>query len=269
VAGRGHPAGRAPTAHRPTTFQTIRADTQRLERRPDKRARNDPHYQAARSAADYPVQGITMATDTAAAPGIAPGELVRVAVPGRPRATASVTHVTATWLGLRLVGLDGPRARDLYGERGAVEFMAADGIHRLRGEVGEVEGSSTALRFVFRSGPQFLGRRVHLRTSLNAPVVVTVDSTREKFRGRTMNVSEGGMLVGDLDGNLPGPGTRVRFALAPRNARDPIFGAAVVIRVDKHRGVLAINFENLPRSEADALARLVYEHESESRSRRR
>src|SRR4051812_33003280 len=123
-----------------------------------------------------------MATDTAAQPGLAPGQLVRVAVPGRPRATASVTHVTATWLGLRLVGLDGPRPRDLHGERGAVEFMAADGIHRLRGEVCEDEGGSNCIRFVFKTGPQFLGRRDHLRTSLCAPVVVTVESTREKFR---------------------------------------------------------------------------------------
>ena len=210
-----------------------------------------------------------MATDTAAQPRIAPGQLVRVAVPGRPRATASVTHVTATWLGLRLAALDGPRPRDLVGERGAVEFMAADGIHRLRGEVSELEGAANGIRFLFTRGPQFLGRREHLRTTLNAPVVVTVDSTREKFRGRSMNVSEGGMLVGDLDGRLPGPGSRVRFALAPRNARDPIFGSAVVIRADHHRGVRAVNFENLPRSAADELARLVYEHESESRSSRR
>jgi hypothetical protein len=209
-----------------------------------------------------------MATDTAALPGVAPGQLVRIAVPGRPRATASITHVTATWLGLRLVGCDGPRPRDLHGASGAVEFMGSDGIHRLRGEVAEVEGAPTGVRFVFKSGPQFLGRREHLRTSLNAPVVVTVDSTREKFRGRTINVSEGGMLVGDLDGGLPGPGSKVRFALAPRNARDPIFGTASVLRADNHRGSLALTFENMSRAAADDLARLVYENEQESRASR-
>ena len=210
-----------------------------------------------------------MATETAAQPGLSPGQLVRIAVPGRPRATASVTHVTATWLGLRLSSVEGPRPRDLHGACGAVEFMAADGIHRLRGEVAEVEGAATAVRFVFKSGSQFLGRRQHLRTSMSVPVVLTVESTREKLRGRSLNVSEGGMFVGDLDGRLPGPGSKIRFALAPRNSRDSIFGTAVVLRADNHRGSMALTFENLSREAADDLARLVYEHESEARSRRR
>src|SRR4051812_31580713 len=120
-----------------------------------------------------------MATQTAAPLGVAPGQLVRIALPGKPRVTASVMHVTATWVGLRLVGCDAPRPRDLHGAGGAVEFMADDGIHRLRGAVAEMEGASTAVRFVFKTGPQFLGRRQHLRTALAAPVVLTSESTQQ------------------------------------------------------------------------------------------
>src|SRR4051812_41717223 len=157
-----------------------------------------------------------MATDTAAESGLAPGLQVRIAVPGKERVSATVTHVTATWIALR-VGLDGPRTRDLHGERGAVEYMADDGIHRLRGDLQEApELSARSMRFDFCSPAQFLGRRQHMRTALAAPVVLTVEHTREKLHGRSMNVSEGGMLVGDLSGTLPGPGSTVKFALAPR-----------------------------------------------------
>jgi c-di-GMP-binding flagellar brake protein YcgR len=100
-------------------------------------------------------------------------------------------------------------------------------------------------------------------------VVVTVDRTREKFHGRSMNVSEGGMLVGELSGGLPGLGSRVSFALAPRKSRDPIFGSATVRRANNARGTLAIDFEQLSHTAADELARLVFEHEQGVRSRRR
>jgi PilZ domain len=213
-----------------------------------------------------------MATRAAAQPGLAPGMPVRIAIPGQERATASVTHVTATWLGLRLVGLGGPRPKDLHGARGAVEYMDESGIHRLRGAVEAGDGSSpSALRFVLRSGSgaQFLGRREHIRTVLRAPVVMTDARTGQKFHGRSLNVSEGGMLVGDLDGSLPGPGSRVKFALAPRGCRDAIFGSAIVLRCDNHRGTLAVNFENMPRGAADELARVVFEHEQDSRGARR
>src|SRR3954463_4520624 len=208
-----------------------------------------------------------MAIETAAQAGLQPGLPVRITIPGRERVSATVTHVTATWIAVRL-GLDGPRSRDLHGQRGAIEYMADDGIHRVRGEIEEApELSARSLRVTFSAPDQFLGRRRHMRAALSAPVVLTEEPPREKFHGRSLNVSEGGMLVGDLDGKLPGPGSKVRFALAPRNERDPVFGSAVVVRVDNHRGVLALNFENLPRAAADELARLVYEHESESRSR--
>jgi hypothetical protein len=211
-----------------------------------------------------------MATSAAANSGLAPGLLVRIAIPGRERVTASVTHVTATWIGLRLVGLGGPRPRDLHGERAAVEYVADDGIHRLRGDLEEAEGMvGCALRFVLSSGEQFLGRRQHLRTALSAPVVLTVERTREKFSGRSINVSEGGMMVGDLSGVLPGPGTMVKFALAPRNARDPIFGTGVVLRANAVRGTLALDFDQVSRSAADEIARLVFENEQGMRARRR
>jgi hypothetical protein len=211
-----------------------------------------------------------MATNAAARPGLAPGLLVRIAIPGQERATASVTHVTATWLGLRLVGVGAPRARDLNGARGAVEYIDENGIHRVRGEVHIGDGSSAnALRFVFQSGsgPQFLGRREHIRSSLKAPAVLTDERTHQKFHGRSLNVSEGGMLVGDLRGGgpLPGPGTRLKFALAPRDSRDPIFGTAIVLRADNFRGTLAVNFEELPRIAARELARVVFEHEQNTR----
>src|SRR3982750_5038917 len=107
-----------------------------------------------------------MATNTAAQPGLAPGQQVRIALPGRERVSATVTHVTATWSALRL-GLDGPRTRDLHGQRCAVEYMADDGIHRIRGDIEEApELSTRSLRFTFSSAPQFLGRRQHMRTSL-------------------------------------------------------------------------------------------------------
>jgi hypothetical protein len=214
----------------------------------------------------------TMATDAATLPGLAPGQLVRIAIPGQERASASITHVTAAWLGLRLVGLDAPRAKDLHGARGAVEYMDEDGIHRIRGVVEDGDGSSAgALRFTLRSGSgaQFLGRRSHIRSALKAPAVITDDRTGQKFRGRSMNVSEGGMLVGDLRGTLPGPGTRLRFALAPRDSRDPIFGTAIVLRADNHRGTLALNFEHMPRAAADELARIVFEHDQDARGARR
>jgi hypothetical protein len=213
-----------------------------------------------------------MATHAAAPPGLAPGQLVRIAIPGRDRATASVTHVSDTWLALRLVGVDAPRPKDLCGAQGAVEFIDEDGIHRLRGVVEPGDGSSaSAIRFVLRSGSgvQFLGRRQHIRTALKAPVVITDDRTRQKFHGRSLNVSEGGMLVGDLDGRLPGPGSRLRFALAPRESRDPIFGTAVVLRADNARGILGLNFEQLSREAANELARVVYEHEQDVRGSRR
>jgi hypothetical protein len=213
-----------------------------------------------------------MATTAAAQPGLAPGMLVRIAIPGQERATASVTHVTSTWLGLRLAGVGAPRARDLHGQRGAVEYMDDAGIHRLRGEISADDRSSaTALRFVFRSGsgPQFLGRRQHIRSALKAPVVLTDERTCQKFHGRTLNVSEGGMLVGDLAGPLPGSGALLKFAIAPKGSRDPIFGIAVVLRGDGRRGTLAVNFEHLPRAAANELARVVFENEQNSRGSRR
>jgi hypothetical protein len=210
-----------------------------------------------------------MATRIAAQPGLAPGQVVRIAVPGRERVSATVTHVTATWIALR-IGLDGPRTIDLHGERGAVEYMGDDGIHRLRGDLQEApELSARSLRFAFCAGPQLLGRRQHMRTALSAPAVLTDERTGEKFHGRSTNVSEGGMLVGDLSGTLPGPGSKLKFALAPRNARDPIFGTAIVLRTDNYRGTLALNFEPLSRTAADELARIVFEHDQGNRARRR
>jgi c-di-GMP-binding flagellar brake protein YcgR len=148
--------------------------------------------------------------------------------------------------------------------------MAEDGIHRIRGELEEApELSPRSMLFSFSAAAQFLGRRQHMRAALSAPVVVTSERTREKFHGRSLNVSEGGMLVGDLDGALPGPGSRVRFALAARNARDPIFGTAVVLRADNHRGSMALQFDALSREASDELTRIVFEHDQGSRARRR
>src|SRR3954466_11246877 len=210
-----------------------------------------------------------MATQTEAQPGLAPGLLVRIAVPGRDRASATVTHVTATWIALRL-GLDGPRTRDLHSQRCAVEYMADDGIHRIRGDLEEApELSTRSLRFTFSAAPQFLGRRQHMRTSLSAPVVLTIERTREKFHGRSMNIGEGGMLVADLSGKLPGPGSAVKFALAPRKERDPIFGTATVLRADNYRGTLALNFDALSRNASDELTRIIFEHDQGVRTRRR
>jgi hypothetical protein len=213
-----------------------------------------------------------MVTTTAARPGLAPGQNVRIAIPGQERASAIVTHVTATWFGMRLVGVCAPRALDLIGARGALEYMDEDGIHRLRGEVTPGDGSSeNAIRFVPRngSGPQFLGRREHIRSSLKAPVVLTDERTAQKFRGRSLNVSEGGMLITDLVGTLPGPGSRLKFALAPRECRDAIFGTAIVLRANNHRGTLAVNFEHMPRAAADELARVVFENDQNTRGSRR
>jgi hypothetical protein len=178
--------------------------------------------------------------------------------------------VTATWLGLRIVGVGAPRGTDFLDARGAVEYMDDEGIHRLRGEVKPGDGSSAgAIRFVTRkgSGAQFLGRRQHIRSALQAPIVLTAEGNAEKFGGRTMNVSEGGILVGDLTGTLPGPGSRMRFALAPRGSRDSIFGTAIVLRCDNYRGILALSIEEMPRAAADELARVVFENEQDSRGR--
>jgi hypothetical protein len=181
-----------------------------------------------------------------------------------------VTHVTSAWLELRLVGCSSPRPQDLHGARVAVEYMDAEGIHRLRGELEDTaKTSASSIRFVFNTNSQFLGRRQHLRASLSAPVVITVERTAQKFHGRSMNVSEGGMLVGDLDSGLPGPGSRVKFALAPRSMRDPIFGTAVVARADNSRGTLALDFEEFARGAADELARVVFEAMQGARSRGR
>jgi hypothetical protein len=211
-----------------------------------------------------------MPAQTAALPGIRPGQLVRIALPGRDRATASVTYVADTWLTLRMSGADARSAEDVHGLRGQVEYVADDGVHRLIGDIEQQPGpSACALRFVIRSGPQFLGRRQHLRTALSAPVVLTSERTGQKFCGRSINVSEGGMLVGDLEAGLPSPGTRLKFALAPRNMRDPIVGTGVVARIDNATGRLALNFEQLPRWTADELARLVFEHEQGARALRR
>jgi PilZ domain len=210
-----------------------------------------------------------MATETAAQPGLAPGLQVRIAVPGRERVSATVTHVTATWIALRL-GLDAPRPRDLHGLRGAVEYMAEDGIHRVRGDVQEApELTPRSVRFDFCAQAQFLGRRRHMRAALSAPVVLTNEHTGEKFQGRSLNVSEGGMLVGDLSGKLPGPGSTLRFALAPRNERDAIFGTATVLRADNYRGTLALNFDALSREASNELTRIVFEHDQGVRAARR
>jgi hypothetical protein len=179
--------------------------------------------------------------------------------------------VTDTWLALRLGGGPGaPSAKDLHGLRATVEYIAHDGMHRVNGDLEHAHGpSACALRFVVRGGDQFLGRRQHVRTALAAPVVLTVERTSQRFRGRTENLSEGGMLVGDLDAGLPSVGTRLKFALAPKNSRDPIVGTGVVTRVDHAAGRLALGFDQLPRWTADELARVVFEHEQTSRARRR
>ena len=209
-----------------------------------------------------------MTAQTAARSGLAPDLQVRIAVPGRERVSATVTHVTATWVAVRL-GLDGPRTRDLHGLRGAVEYMADDGIHRVRGDLQEApELSPRSLRFDFCAQVQFLGRRNHMRASVSVPVVLTNERNLEKFHGRSLNVSEGGMLVGDLSGKLPGPGSELRFALAPRTARDPIFGTATVLRADNFRGTLALGFVALSREASDELARIVFEHDQGTRAAR-
>lgn len=212
-----------------------------------------------------------MATHASIPLGPAPGHFVRIAVPGFERASAEVVHVTDAWLGLRLVGIGAPHARDLLGHRGAVEYMNDSGMHRLRGQVEPGDGSPHSLRFVLRngSGPQFLGRRQHIRTVLRAPAVVTDERTGRKFRGRSQNVGEGGMLVSDLMGSLPDAGSQVRFALAPRECRDAITGTAIVLRRDNHRGTLALEFHQMTQEAADELARVVFEHEQDSRGARR
>src|SRR4051812_41848838 len=172
-----------------------------------------------------------MAINVEATPCVQLGQLVRIAIPGQERATASVTHVTATWMALRLVGPDSRAMRDFDGLRGAVEAIGADGIHRIHGTVEQPGGpSANAVRFVLRSGPQLLGRRQHIRAALTAPVVITVERTGEKLRGRSVNVSEGGMMVDDLGSSLPQPGSTVRFALAPRNSRESITGSGTISR---------------------------------------
>jgi hypothetical protein len=211
-----------------------------------------------------------MATNVEATPFVAVGQVVRIAIPGQARASASVTHVTATWLALRLVGPDARAMRDFDGARGAVESIGPDGIHRIHGTVEQPGGrSASTLRFVLRSGPQLLGRRQHIRSALNAPVVVTVPHTGEKLRGRSVNVSEGGMLIEDLGSSLPQPGATVRFALAPRNSREAIAGSGTVSRADGPSGRLAIEFNPMPRHVADELARVVFEHHQGGRSARR
>jgi hypothetical protein len=211
-----------------------------------------------------------MATRTAALPGIRTGQLVRIAIPGGERVTASVSHVSDTWLGLRLSGPGSPAARELYGVRAQLEYMVDDGIHRVVGDLEPADSSSpSALRCVLRSAPQLLGRRQHLRAAMDAPAVLTAERTGEKFRGRTVNVSEGGMLVEGLGSGLPRPGARLRFALAPRDARDAVVGTAVVVRTDVGGGGrLALSFERLPRAAADDLARIVFEHMQGARARR-
>jgi hypothetical protein len=211
-----------------------------------------------------------MATNVEATPWVQPGQLVRIAIPGQERATASITHVTGTWLALRLVGPDSRAMRDLDGARGAVESISPEGIHRVHGTVEQPGGpSASALRFVLRSGPQLLGRRQYLRATLTAPVVLTVERTNEKLHGRSVNVSEGGMLVESLGSTLPQLGATVVFALAPRNSRETITGTGVVSRVDEAAGLLAVEFDPFPSETADELARVVFEHHQGGRSARR
>ena len=86
--------------------------------------------------------------------------------------------------------------------------MDDEGIHGTAGRDQARDGSSAgAIRFVIRKGSsaQFLGRRQHIRSALTAPIVLTAEGSSEKFGGRTMNVSEGGMLVGDLAARSPAP----------------------------------------------------------------
>jgi hypothetical protein len=181
-----------------------------------------------------------------------------------------VVHVGAGWLGLRLIGVGALRAKDLKGVRGAVYYMDDDGMSLVRGHVEPGNGSSAStFRFAITGRPEFLGRREHIRSALRAPVVLTDDGTGQKFQGRSVDVSEGGMLVGNLSGNLPGPEARLSFALAPRDSRDPIFGTAIVVRSDNRRAVLALKFEDMPREAADELARVVFENEQNARGSRR
>src|SRR4051794_16558690 len=209
-----------------------------------------------------------MAINVEATPCVQPGQVVRIAIPGQERATACVMHVTAAWIALRLVGADARAMRDFDGARGAVEAIGPDGIHRIHGTVEQPGGpSANVLRFVLRSAPQLLGRRQHIRTALTAPVVLTVQRTGEKLRGRSANVGEGGMLIEDLGSSLPHAGEMVRFALAPRNSREAITGTAKVMRSDQARGDLALQFEPLARDVADELARVVFEaHQGGGRS---
>jgi hypothetical protein len=211
-----------------------------------------------------------MATHASYLPRIGPGQLVRIAIPGQERATASVIHATGSWLSLRLVGIGGPRPKDLHGTRATVEYILEDGVHRLQGDLEEGDGAFTrAVRFVFCSGDQFLGRRKHLRAAFAAPAVFTNERTGQRFKGSSVNVSEGGMLVDGLGSGLPGPGTRLRFALAPRHSRDPIFGTGIVIRANNVAGELALEFEPMSRPAADELARIVYENMEGGRALRR
>lgn len=205
-----------------------------------------------------------MTQDVEALPGPEPGQLVRIAIPDEGRATASITEVTPRVLTLRLIDRSSLRGIELAGASVALEWVADQGIHRLLGELCEPPylHESDCLDFIPRGGPQFLGRRRHLRTELDTPVLLTGDDG-SRYHCTTHNLSEGGMLVSGLPEGLGSPGRSFTFALAPRDCAEPIVGSSVVLRTEDD-GRVAFNFDPLPKRSADELARIVYEHAARS-----
>jgi hypothetical protein len=196
--------------------------------------------------------------DVEALPGPEPGQLVRIAIPDEGRATASIISVAPTSLALRLTDRSTLRGVELCGASAALEWVADEGIHRLLGELKEPPYlDEDGLLFIPRSGPQFLGRRRHLRAMLDTPVLLTSDDG-ERYHGITENLSEGGMLVSGVPEELGIAGATFTFALAPRDCEEPIVGTCVAIRAEED-GRVGFNFDPLPREAADELARIVYE----------
>lgn len=208
------------------------------------------------------------AETTEALPGPRPGQLIRVHGCNQRRVTAQVVHIAPRSIQLRLMQGDADTVRELVeAQTVAAEFISAGTMHRLFGRVHLYTGADgTSLFLIPRGGTQVLGRRKHLRTELEAVVVLQNRATDERIEGWAVNVSVGGMLVDRL--SSPVVEDRIYgFSIVPSGAAESITGTARVVRLESDKRA-ALKVQVLSHPSVDELARFLFEEADMRRSAR-
>jgi len=196
------------------------------------------------------------------------GEPVRVLVHGGPVLEARVTHAVAGAAELRVTG--GPQLAPRFLHRTAATIESA--------EAGRLDVTLLAIEHRGRVRDDALHavwlpaepqqRREHARIPAVRPVVLVSDELHHaRLRGRTVDLSAGGALVGGVPELRPGDRLRAEIDLtdqAPLQVQVP----AIVVR-EAGPGLRALDWGPLRPGDRDRIARWVRRREIEALRRLR